>query len=678
VNLKAETRSSAVLKVEKDLSNRRFTLSSSAVLATGTLFGSAFVPMMATAGPAPLCRFSEEMQGELLVEMARTDIEACEAIELYNSAPDDGSEFMDLGFGNWVVDQQLVVPFGKDLRIFSNDGVILVNDFYGTVDDNYGINLDGLLSPSSSVIRHGGYEDGYLYQNLGTLEIDGIGFFSYGPQISAITSNQNLVISNSAMFGNFLYGIAGHNIEITNSTIAPQAILEFNQVIAGVYSLPGLSQDADRSELIPGSVELTYNTFVMTGLFSDVFGVGMEISTEGNIFNSQDGFFSEEDISSTTQRSLPFHVVNFDSELFFDLLLEGEGAFGLGDVFEDFWGPEFSIEPPNGEDGFAVSSNTYRSEITTTTLRQEWFEDSFNLFELEPGALVTAIADGSEDSAEIITTTVGSRSQTGVSFDDLAFEDVSEQTFAPNTIPTIGLTSSSIAARFVTEPLYPQTIDARGQARTLPYSAGAVEFDGLLQTDSGSTFGTDSGSTFGFSPELFVVSPARLPSKSGQKITVTGPSLPEVKEVFVGGKKVKVVSSSVNKLVVTAPKGMRGAQEILIKTNSGELLLKDRIFFTNSLSIRGFGDSKSVLSKSMKRQIQKFLKENPHATLFTCQGFSSLPLNLKDQAFGSQRGKAVCDYVVSIRSDVKVKILSPVVDKRSGPSIRRTVLKVID
>lgn len=662
MNLKAETRSSAVLKVEKDLSNRRFTLSSSAVLATGTLFGSAFVPMMATAGPAPLCRFSEEMQGLLLLEMARTDIEACEAIELYNS-PDDVSEFMDLGFGNWVVDQQLVVPFGKDLRIFSNDGVILLNT-------EYSIGIDEFFSTSSSVIRHGGDEDGYLYQNLGTLEIDGIGFFSYGPQISAITSNQNLVISNSAVLGNFLYGIVGHNIEITNSTIAPQSIFDIIPVLTGVYSLPGLSQDADRSELIPGSVELTYNTFVMTGLLSDVFGVGMEISTEGNIFNSQEGILSEEDISSTTQRPLPFHVVNFDSELFFDLLLEGEGAFGLGDVFEDFWGPEFSIEPPNGEDGFAVSSNTYRSELFTTPLRQEWFEDSFNLFELEPGALATAIADGPEDSPEIVTTTVGSRSQTGVSFDDLAFEDVSEQTFAPNTIPTIGLTSSSIAARFVTEPLYPQTIDARGQARTLPYSAGAVEFDGLLQTDS--------GSTFGFSPELFVVSPARLPSKSGQKITVTGPSLPEVKEVFVGGKKVKVVSSSVNKLVVTAPKGMRGTQEILIKTNSGELLLKDRIFFTKSLSIRGFGDSKSVLSKSMKRQIQKFLKENPHATLFTCQGFSSLPLNLKDQAFGSQRGKAVCDYVVGIRSDVKVKILSPVVDKRSGPSIRRTVLKVID
>jgi hypothetical protein len=663
VNLKAETRSSAVLKVEKDLSNRRFTLSSSAVLATGTLFGSAFVPMMATAGPGSLCRFSEEMQGLLLVEMARTDIQACDAIELYNSAPDDGIDFEDLGLGNWVVDQQLVVPFGKDLRIFSNDGVILLNT-------EYSIGIDGFFSTSSSVIRHGGDEEGYLYQNLGTLEIDGIGFFSYGPQISAITSNQNLVISNSAVFGNFLYGIVGHNIEITNSTIAPQALFDVIPVITGVYSLPGLSQDAYRSELIPGAVELTYNTVVMTGLFSDVFGVGMEISSEGNIFTSENSLIDEEDISSTTQRPLPFHVVNFDSELFFDLQLEGEDAFGLGDVFEDFWGPEFSIVPPNGEDRFAVSSNTYRSELFTTPLRQEWFEDSFNLFELEPGALVTAIPDDPEDSAEIVSTTVGSRSQTGVSLDELAFEDVIEQTFAPNTIPTLGLTNSSIAARFVTEPLYPQTIDARGQARTLPYSAGAVEFDGLLQTGS--------GSTFGFSPELFVVSPARLPSKSGQKITVTGPSLPEVKEVFVGGKKVKVVSSSVNKLVVTAPKGMRGAQEILIKTNSGELLLKDRIFFTKSLSIRGFGDSKSVLSKSMKRQIQKFLKENPHATLFTCQGFSSLPLNLKDQAFGSQRGKAVCDYVVSIRSDVKVKILSPVVDKRSGPSIRRTVLKVID
>jgi len=79
----------------------------------------------------------------------------------------------------------------------------------------------------------------------------------------------------------------------------------------------------------------------------------------------------------------------------------------------------------------------------------------------------------------------------------------------------------------------------------------------------------------------------------------------------------------------------------------------------------------------MKSQIRTFLKQNPHATSITCQGYASLPANPRDKVFGTQRGKSVCAYVASINPKIKVTVLSPVTDKKSGPAIRRTLLKVI-
>jgi hypothetical protein len=79
----------------------------------------------------------------------------------------------------------------------------------------------------------------------------------------------------------------------------------------------------------------------------------------------------------------------------------------------------------------------------------------------------------------------------------------------------------------------------------------------------------------------------------------------------------------------------------------------------------------------MKRQIKKFLKNNPHATSISCQGHASLPTNPRDELFGTARGQAVCDYVLSLKPEIKVTLLSPVVDKRAGATIRRTTLKVI-
>lgn len=658
-----------LLKSKKDSSNRRFALSTSAVFATGTLFSSAFVPMMASAVPVgATCRFNEteqdqtDLREELLLGF-------CDAIELYYADPDDPNDGF-FGFGNWIVDEELVIPFGKDLKIFSNDGVVLSTPGSFAFDNNKGL--------SEAVIRHGVDETGYLYENLGTLEIDGIGFLSYGPSLSAVYSNQKLIMNNSAVFGYFLYGIVGHDIEMSNTTIALSPVtdefgtpLDDTPILSGVYSLPGLSQDANRAEIIPGDVKLFYNTVAMNAFYGEIFGIGMELSTEGNIF-IQDPFRNQpidEDISSDTSRP-PFHVFNAGTELFFDPEDDALGVLGIYSILTQAWGPEFSIEEPTGdEDPFTVSSDTFRSELVINPLRQQWFEDSFNLFELEPGILITESAQGPGDSGVFFTHTLDRTSRTGISMDQIAFNLDPEQLLAPNTVPSFGLTSSSIASRFVTSPLYPQTRDVRGQQRTLPYSAGAVEFDGA--------FRTGSGSTFGLSPELYDVSPARMASKSGRKITISGPNFPEITEVLVGGKPARIISTSASKLVVKAPKRLRGAKDIVVRSNSGELKLIESVFFTTSKSIRGFGDSSSVLNKSMKRQIKKFLKKNPHATSISCQGHSSLPTNPRDELFGTARGQAVCDYVLSLRPGIKVTLLSPVVDKRAGATIRRTTLKVI-
>jgi hypothetical protein len=664
---------SDLLKSEKDASNRRFTLSTSAVFATGTLFSSAFVPIMAIAGPAEEgCRFSEseEDQADLRAELVDMGPGACDQIELFYGPrdPEDPNDGF-FGFGNWIVDEELVIPFGKDLKIFSNDGVVL------SVPGSFAFDYKGL---GEAVIRHGVGETGYLYENLGTLEIDGIGFLSYGPTLSAVYSNQKLIMNNSAVFGHFLYGFVGHDIEIGNTTIAQSPLtneegipLDDTPIISGVYSLPGLSQDANRSDIIAGDVKLFYNTVATNSAYGQVFGIGMELSSEGNIF-TEDQFINQdvnEDISFTTSR-LPFHVFNVDTEVFVDPTNVGFGISGLDSLLTGAWGPEFSIEEPvGGQDYFTVSSDTFRSELVINPLRQEWFEDSFNLFELEPGILVTEAAQGPEDSGVFITHTVDRTSRTGISMDQIAFNLDPEQILAPNWLPSFGLTSSSIAARFVTSPLYPQTRDVRGQQRTLPYSAGAVEFDGPFQTGS--------GSTFGFSPELYDVSPARMASKSGRNITISGPNFPEITEVLVGGKPARIISASASKLVVKAPKRLRGAKDIVVRSNGSELKLIESVFFTTSKSIRGFGDSSSVLNQAMKRQIKKFLKNNPHATSISCQGHASLPTNPRDELFGTARGQAVCDYVLSLKPEIKVTLLSPVVDKRAGATIRRTTLKVI-
>jgi hypothetical protein len=589
---------------------------------------------MGTAAPIASCRFSE-----LEIESLRTELEntltACREIELYwHTAPSLEAFSGTESVSRWDVGEGLYIPFGKDLRIYSNDAVTFTSD------------------KSFPFIRHGigdgGIADeGYRYENIGTLEIDGIGFYSLEGGYAAILSNQNIEVKNSVIVGAFLAGLVGHDITVNNSLIGLGLGFYGDIGLAAVYSFPGISQSVsrdldvsgfvDRSDILSGSVELTYNTFLSFSEY-DVVGLGMKLTAEGNIFGTQ-----SEDLSRV-------HVMNVDPE--------NEDYF---EQIAETWGPEF-------EDFTQTTSSTYRAEVAFEPISSEWFTDSYNIFSSVPGVF--------ESGTESVARSADINSREGVLFDvdEFIAPDSAEAFFFGGennsySLLSLAVKPTSIAARFVTNPLFPQTQDLRRQTRTIPYSAGAVE-------QNGRTSGRSS-SAFVFGSERYEVSPARLAGSTGRKVTILAPSLPEITEVRVGGKKVKIVSSNGDKLVFVAPKGLRGAQDILLKSNSSELLLEGKIFFTNSKSIRGFADSSAALSPLMKSQIRTFLKQNPHATSITCQGYASLPANPRDKVFGTKRGKAVCAYVASLRPNMKVTVLSPAVEKKSGPAIRRTLLKVI-
>jgi hypothetical protein len=636
--------------VEKNPNNKKLAISSSAIVATGTLFGSAFVPLMGVAAPIEdRCRFSEleidflrtELQNTLTVPRFDNTLTACRDIELYWDTPPSLEDPESSGFVErlWDIGEGLHIPFGKSLRLYSNDAVTFISD------KSSPFILHGI---GDEVFYDGGYvvgDSGYRYENIGSLEIDGIGFYSFEPVFAAIASNQNIIVKNSSILGLFAFGIMGHDITVNNTTIGLEGLYgDFGFSLAAVYSIPGISQDVsrnvDRSDILSGSVQLTYNTFLNRSQY-DVAGLGMALTAEGNIFGSLTGDPSE-DVNRV-------HVFNVD--------LETAEAF---ETIGSLWGPEF-------EDFTQTTSSTYRTDVEFEPLPTEWFIDSYNIFSSVPGVLETNSGD--------VTRTADRTSREGVLFEESDFVQIDFLDLffggANNSysLTTLGPSPTSPAARFVTNPLFTQTQDARRQTRTIPYSAGAVEQNGRASSRS--------SSAFVFGSEQYDVSPARLAGSTGRNVTILAPSLPEITEVRVGGKKVKIVSSNGDKLVFIAPKGLRGAQDILLKSNSSEQLLEDKIFFTNSKSIRGFADSSAALSPLMKSQIRTFLKQNPHATSITCQGYASLPANPRDKVFGTKRGKAVCAYVASLRPNMKVTVLSPAVEKKSGPAIRRTVLKVI-
>ena len=92
--------------------------------------------------------------------------------------------------------------------------------------------------------------------------------------------------------------------------------------------------------------------------------------------------------------------------------------------------------------------------------------------------------------------------------------------------------------------------------------------------------------------------------------------------------------------------------------------------------VPGFAANSSKLTKPMKKEIRQFLKANPNLKNVVCKGYTSSPSTPQDRTLARKRGKATCDYILTLRPDAKVSIRSGSHTNKPGSQIRRVEIKL--
>jgi outer membrane protein OmpA-like peptidoglycan-associated protein len=78
----------------------------------------------------------------------------------------------------------------------------------------------------------------------------------------------------------------------------------------------------------------------------------------------------------------------------------------------------------------------------------------------------------------------------------------------------------------------------------------------------------------------------------------------------------------------------------------------------------------------MKKEIRQFLKANPNLKNVVCKGYTSSPSTPQDRTLARKRGKATCDYILTLRPDAQVTIRSGSHTNKPGSQIRRVEIKL--
>jgi predicted outer membrane repeat protein len=92
--------------------------------------------------------------------------------------------------------------------------------------------------------------------------------------------------------------------------------------------------------------------------------------------------------------------------------------------------------------------------------------------------------------------------------------------------------------------------------------------------------------------------------------------------------------------------------------------------------VPGFAANSTKLTKPMKKQIRQFLKANPNLKNVVCKGYTSSPSTPQDRTLARKRGKATCDYILTLRPDAQVTIRSGSHTNKPGSQIRRVEIKL--
>jgi hypothetical protein len=92
--------------------------------------------------------------------------------------------------------------------------------------------------------------------------------------------------------------------------------------------------------------------------------------------------------------------------------------------------------------------------------------------------------------------------------------------------------------------------------------------------------------------------------------------------------------------------------------------------------VPGFAANSTKLTKPMKKEIRELLKASPNLKNVVCKGYTSSPSTPQDRALARQRGKAACDYILTLRPDAQVTIRSGSHTNKPGSQIRRVSIKL--
>lgn len=184
-------------------------------------------------------------------------------------------------------------------------------------------------------------------------------------------------------------------------------------------------------------------------------------------------------------------------------------------------------------------------------------------------------------------------------------------------------------------------------------------------------------------PQKQHVSTLNQTPSPGQTVAMFGSYFGGITEVFVGGVKVEIVSTSENRVDIRMPEGLTGALDVELKSPLGTLLLPKHFTIGKlaaagtrkaTIIIGGFDHNSRKLTARMKARIDRWLDRNSDLSTLTCTGFTSLPRRTTDVELSTNRGITACNFSKRQRSELETSVSQGIEDPRPGSNVRRVRL----
>jgi len=197
--------------------------------------------------------------------------------------------------------------------------------------------------------------------------------------------------------------------------------------------------------------------------------------------------------------------------------------------------------------------------------------------------------------------------------------------------------------------------------------------------------GTSSGGSGGvITPVVALISPIALASvPKSRNVSLFGTNFDKVTEVYVGGRKLKILKQTATQIDIRLPRGLSGLVDLELKSTLNNVLSPKHFNYGGvaasgtrkaTIIVGGFDHNSRKLTARMKARIDRWLDRNSDLSTLTCTGFTSLPRRTTDVELSTNRGTTACAYAKSQRPEVTSSVSQGVEDPRPGSNVRRVRL----